>query len=117
MRFARPLLMVLRALAGLLLVIGVGFWTGHWFGLRPFHMAVGTIFVLVLWSIAGIALRARGATSLAVFAIVWGVLLAGFGASQQGILIGDMHWIVRVVHLAMAMAAMPVAERLARSTA
>ena len=117
MRFARPLLMVLRALAGVLLVIGVGFWTGHWFGLRSVHMGVGTLFVLVLWSIAGMALRARRANGLAAFAIVWGVLLAGFGASQQGILIGDMHWIVRVVHLAMAMAAMPVAERLVRSTA
>ncbi len=117
MRSTRSLLMALRALAAVLVIIGVGFWTGHWFGLRPVHMAVGTLFVLVFWSLAVIALRSRRATGLAVFALVWGALIAAFGASQQGLLIGDLHWIVRVTHLAMAVAAMPVAERLARSTA
>jgi len=117
MRLTRSLLVVLRALALLLVVIGVGFWTGHWFGLRPVHMALGPLFVLVLWSLAVVALRSRRATGLAVFALVWGVVIAAFGASQQGLLIGDHHWIVRVTHLALAMAAMPVAERLVRSTA
>lgn len=117
MRLSRSLLVVLRALALLLVVIGLGFWTGHWFGLRPVHMALGTLFVLVLWSLAVIALKSRRSTGLAVFALAWGVVIAAFGASQQGLLMGDLHWIVRVTHLALAMAAMPVAERLVRSTA
>jgi hypothetical protein len=33
--------------------------------------------------------------------------------AQQAILIGDLHWIVRVVHLALGLATMPIAERLA----
>jgi hypothetical protein len=80
-------------------------------------MMVGSLFVLGLWAIAGIALAARQSTALAIVAILWGALIAGFGATQQGILIGDLHWIVRVTHLVMAVAAMPVAERLVRSAA
>jgi len=35
-----------------------------------------------------------------------------FGMTQQGILIGSLHWVVRVLHLAVGLAALPVAERL-----
>ena len=80
MRLTRSLLVALRVLAAALVIIGVGFWTGHWFGLRPVHMALGTLFVVVLWSLAVIALVARRATGLAVFALVWGAVIAGFGA-------------------------------------
>ena len=116
-RFARPLMVLLRVLGGVQVVVGIGFWTGHWFGLRSFHMMVGSLFVLSLWAIAGIALNRRQAVGLAIFAILWGVVIAGFGVTQQRFLIGDLHWIVRVTHLAIAMAAMPLAERLARSAA
>ena len=114
MRAAKPLLVLLRLLAAVEVVLGIGFWTGHWIGLRPLHMALGVVFVLALWIIAGLALAARRAIGLAVFALVWGAVLAGFGAAQQGLLIGALHWIIRVVHLAIAVAAIPMAERLTR---
>jgi len=34
------------------------------------------------------------------------------GMTQQRILIGDLHWIIRVLHLVVGIAAMPIAERL-----
>ncbi|HEX3865479.1 MAG TPA: hypothetical protein VHV78_01965 [Gemmatimonadaceae bacterium] len=116
MRLDRSLLMLLRAIIGAQIVLGVGFWTGHWHGLVDLHRGLGVIFVLVLWSIAGIALAGRRSTGLAVFTIVWGLIIAGLGFSQQQILVGDLHWIVRVVHLAVALAAIPMGERLAAST-
>jgi hypothetical protein len=111
---AQQLLMPLRLLAAVQIVVGIGFWSSHWFALRGFHMGVGVIFVLILWAIAALAIAAKRATSLAIVAIVWGVAIAGVGAAQQGLLGGDSHWIVRVLHLAMAVAAMPMAERLTR---
>jgi hypothetical protein len=33
--------------------------------------------------------------------------------TQQGLLPGSLHWIVRVAHLVIGLAAMPLAERLA----
>jgi hypothetical protein len=41
-------------------------------------------------------------------------VIAMLGFSQQRILIGDMHWIVRVLHLVIGLSAMPLAERLAK---
>ena len=34
-----------------------------------------------------------------MFALVWGAVVAWFGMAQQGLLIGEWHWIVRVLHL------------------
>ena len=55
-----------------------------------------------------------GRSRVGRFAIVWGVVIAALGFSQQRLLVGDLHWIIRVLHLVVGMAAMPIAERLAR---
>ena len=111
-RASRVLGVLLPILAVTQLVVGFGFWSGHWFGLRTFHIAVGTAFVLVLWTVAGLALRERRGAKLAVFALVWGIVLAAFGMAQQRLLIGDWHWVISVVHLATAIVAMMIAGRL-----
>jgi hypothetical protein len=36
-----------------------------------------------------------------------------FGFAQQGILAGGLHWIIRVLHLAVGLAALGIAEGLA----
>jgi hypothetical protein len=107
---------LLRVLAAAQLIVGIGFWTGHWFGLRSLHIALGVAFVLVLWIVAGLSLREGRGRALAVFSLVWGALLAAFGMGQQRLLIGDSHWIIRVVHLATAIVAMVIAGRLGQST-
>lgn len=112
MRLPRVLLMLLRAGAGIQVVLGVAFWTGHWAGLVPIHRTVGVLFVLTLWIIAVLALIARRAPGLAIVASLWGVLVAWLGFVQQQLLVGDMHWIVRVVHLAIGVGSVPIAERL-----
>ena len=50
---------------------------------------------------------------------IYTVLVLHFmdGMTQQAILPGDLHWIVRVMHLVIGLAAMPIAERLAGSPA
>lgn len=114
---SRGLLMFMRAAAAIQVILGIGFWTGNWAGLVGIHMLIGVLFVLALWVIAGISISQRRAVGLAVFAIVWGVVIAGFGMMQRGMLVGDMHWLIRVVHLVISLAAMPVAERLAAQRA
>ena len=110
MRLAKPLVILLRVLAVILVVLGIGFWTGHWVGFIPLHRSLGVVFVLTLWAIAIIAL-VNGTTrrGLAAFAIVWGVVIAALGMTQQRILVGDFHWVVRVLHLGVAMYAMHLA--------
>jgi hypothetical protein len=107
---------LLRALAAAQLVVGIGFWTGHWFGLRTLHITLGVAFVLVLWIVAGLSLREGRARALAAFALVWGVVVAALGMAQQRLLIGDLHWTIRVLHLATAIVAMVFAGRLGQPT-
>ena len=110
---SRGLLMFMRAAAAVQLILGIGFWTGNWAGLMNIHMLIGVLYVLALWSLAGMALSQRRAAGLAVFALVWGVVIAGLGMTQRGIMAGDLHWVIRVLHLVISLAAMPMAERLA----
>ena len=107
------LIMFMRAAMAFQVIVGIAFWTGNWSGLRNLHMAVGALFVLALWVIAGIAISQRRSGKLAAIAFIWGAVVVGFGMAQQSILVGDLHWIVRVIHLAIGIASMPIAERLA----
>ena len=114
---SRGLLMFMRVAAAVQVILGIGFWTGHWPGLVNIHMLIGVLFVLSLWGLSGIALSQRRAVGLAVFALLWGVVIAGLGMTQRDILVGDLHWVIRVVHLVVSLAAMPLAERLAAQRA
>ena len=115
MNGSRTLIMFIRVAMAFQVILGIGFWTGNWTGLRNLHMAVGALFVLALWAIAGMAISQRRSTGLATFAFVWGIVVVAFGVIQQQLLVGDLHWIIRVLHLAIGLAAMPIAERLAAS--
>lgn len=108
----RPLIMIMRLLAVVQLVLGIGFWTGHFVGLVNLHMALGGIYVVALWVLCVLGRRAG---ALAATGFVWGLVVLGVGMAQRGLLIGDMHWVVRVLHLVISLAAMPIAEKLAAS--
>jgi len=115
MNVARLSLMLMRLGAAVQLILGIGFWTGHWTNAIPAHRTIGVIYVLLLWVLAVLALLKRADVGLAIFAIVWGVVIAGLGMTQQTILVGSLHWVIRVLHLVIALSAMPIAERLSRS--
>jgi hypothetical protein len=113
MKLTRVLLTLMRIAGTVQVILGIGFWTGHWYGAVPVHMTNGILFICLLWALAVIALVQRRAVGLALFAIVWGVAIAMLGFTQTGILAGsEWHWVVRVVHLAIGIAAMPIGERL-----
>jgi hypothetical protein len=112
MRVPFLLLMFMRIAALVQIVVGIGLWTGHWYSLVDMHRTIGMLFVLALWIIAVIAMVQRRAVGLAGFAVLWGLLVAGLGMTQQQILPGDYHWIIRALHLVIALASMPIAERL-----
>jgi len=113
MRVPFLLLMFMRIAALVQVVVGIGLWTGHLYAFVDVHRTIGMLFVLALWGIAATALVQRRAAGLAAFAVVWGVVVAAVGFTQHLLLPGDLHWIVRVLHLVIALASMPIAERLA----
>lgn len=116
MSVSRVLLMLMRLGAVLQVVVGIGLWMGVWYSLAHMHRAAGVVYVILLWLLALIALVQRRNVAIALGAVVWGLLVAALGFAQQGILLGDLHWIVRVLHLIIGLAALGFAERLAPRT-
>jgi hypothetical protein len=47
-------------------------------------------------------------------ALLWGAVVPVFGMTQTQILPGSFHWIVQVLHLVVGLAALALAETLAR---
>ena len=114
MKTTATVIQMLVRIAGLTqIVLGVLFWTGNVLTLIPVHMLVGSVLVLLLWSLAGLSLWAGANRGLAALALVWGVVVVALGMTQTQILPGPAHWVIKVVHLLVGLAAMGMAERLA----
>lgn len=104
--------MVERVLGLVQIVIGLGIWLGLPMGAIAFHSAVGSLFVLVLWIVALIALFALPKRGVALFALLWGGLVLWFGIAQTTFLPGGAHWTVRLAHLIIGVAAIGLSEAL-----
>src|ERR1043165_5726643 len=99
MTASRILLILLRVLIAIQLVVGIALWTGHWYGLVSMHRGSGMLFVLVLWILAIVTLVGRRHVGWSLFAIAWGLVIAGVGFTQVSIMPGEYHWVVKVIHL------------------
>ena len=64
MKVARLCLMLMRFAAAIQLVLGIGFWTGHWINASPIHRTIGVIYVLLLCVLAILALLKRAEVGL-----------------------------------------------------
>ena len=96
----------------IMLVLGLLIWTGGFAALVPVHMVLGFVLVLALWTVAYAGYLVRVSTGLAALAAFWGLLLPALGLTQHGLLAGDLHWIVDVVHLAVGIVAIGLGEGL-----
>ena len=116
MRTATTIILWIVRVAGVLqLLSGALFWAGRGSDYVPLHVVIGVSIVLALWTLAVFAFVVRTRTGLAVFAVIWGLALPAFGIRQAAILIGPMHWIIRVVHLLMGLFALGMAIPLGRA--
>src|SRR5689334_1273260 len=114
MRLTVKILQMLARLLGVVqILVGLAIWLGRAPKAVVFHTAVGSLFVLVLWIIAAIALFALSKRGVALFALLWGALVLWFGMAQTTFLPGAGHWAIRVAHLLVGLAAIGLAERLA----
>ena len=105
-------LWIVRVAGTLQLLLGALFWTGHAYSFVSLHIISGTLIVLSLWTVAVLALVIRTRRGLALFGLLWGLALPAFGMIQATVLVGSLHWIVRVFHLLMGLAAMALAGTL-----
>jgi hypothetical protein len=94
-------------------VLGVLFWSGRAYELLPLHMLIGMLFVIGLWVLAGLAGWAGLKMRWVLLAVSWGIVIPVFGIVHPRLLPGPGHWVIRVVHLLIGLAAMVIAARLA----
>jgi len=94
------------------LVIGVIFWVNHDDNLVPFHILVGVVLVLSLWILAFLAARAGVSWKMSTVAFVWGLVVVILGVTQNQILPGNLHWLIKVLHLVLGLGAIGLGERL-----
>jgi hypothetical protein len=110
--------LILVGLTGLAqIVLGVLFWTGHALALIPLHTRVGYAFVILLWGLTALAARAGAAPGLAAFTFLWGLAVAVVGMLQARWLPGELHWVIRVLHLLIGLVALRLAGMLVAGTA
>jgi hypothetical protein len=114
MKTATAAIQMLVRLTGLILIVlGVSFWSGHALALISVHKQVGYVFVLSLWALAALAAGASVAPGFVALAVVWGLVVAALGMTQDRLLAGDTHWVIQVLHLLVGLGAIGLAEGLA----
>lgn len=94
------------------LVLGSLFWAGNATSLTDLHQLVGIVLVISLEVIVFAAVRAGVDRPLVVLAGIWGIIVVVLGLSQQNILTGSAHWVIRVLHLLVGLAAVGLSETL-----
>jgi hypothetical protein len=107
--------MLIRLLGLIMIVLGVLFWTGNALNFIGLHMLLGLTLVLLLWALAIMAARGGVSLGLVALAITWGLIVVALGMTQNRLLPGDAHWVIKVLHLLVGIGAIGIAERLAAS--
>lgn len=109
--FRLVVLMIIRfaGLTALALIAGI---LSGWSIPLSSHMAVGGVAILGLWSLALLGWWQE--RLLAMTGLVIGIAVPIFGVGQMHWPLGDLQWIVQVLHGGVAIGVLVLAERLGR---
>lgn len=118
MRVVHVTSLIARLALMVTMVLGLAFWIAQvfaWNGLLIFlaqigfpgiHEVFGTIGVLGLFILAGMAVFIKGSRWLGVGGIFYAFLVPAFGMMQATILVGNLHWLIQAAHLLVGIGAM-----------
>jgi uncharacterized membrane protein YuzA (DUF378 family) len=87
----------------------------HWFlhiSFLELHMLFGILVTLALLLSGIVALLTRKLRILGAIAVVFAFVVPLFGVTQMQILVGNFHWLIRVAHLLVGVAAIDLTERI-----
>ena len=101
---------VVLTFSGLLaLILGLLFWDHRASNLISLHMLLGLLVVGALWVIGiGQAFFKGGSWLIAACALIIGALLLVIGMTQSSLMVGEYHWVVRIIHLALGLTAIGI---------
>jgi len=114
MKTASILQGVTRVIGPILILLGILFWTGNAYQLLSVHIGLGIVLVVILWTTAVLAARAGANRGMVAFAVAWGVMMPWFGMTQANLFPGQLHWIIRALHLVVGIVAMGLVDGLGK---
>lgn len=101
---------VVLSLAGVFaLILGLLFWSGRASNLIQLHMLLGFLVVGAL-CVVGTAqtFSHAGSWLIAACTVFIGALLLVLGMTQSSLMVGEFHWIIRVIHLLLGLTAIGI---------
>jgi hypothetical protein len=118
MKAVRLISLIARVALMVTLGLGLLYWIAQLFawgwllvllaqiGFPNIHELFGTIGVLGLLILGGMAVWTRGSRLLGAGGIIYALLVPVFGMTQTLILVGNLHWLIRAAHLLVGVGAM-----------
>ncbi len=88
------------------LLLGLTFWITGLNSIPGIHMLFGIVFVLSFLILSIIMLFISETRLLGAIGIVYALIIPVFGITQAGLLIGDLHWLIRLAHMLVGIGAM-----------
>lgn len=101
---------VVLSLSGLFaLILGLLSWTHRASNLGPLHMLLGLLVVVTLCVIGiGQVFASSGSWLMAACAVIIGALVLILGMIQTSLMVGELHWIIQVIHLLLGLSAIGI---------
>jgi hypothetical protein len=92
--------------------LGLTYWiTGA--DIVMFHMTFGITLALTIITLSIITLFYKGLRVSGTVGILYALFIYALGRTQVFILTGDLHWLIRIVHLIFGLGAIAMANRMA----
>lgn len=108
MRTAR-IIQIIIGIAGLgALSLGLLIWLAQ-INLISIHMLFGLVVALALLVASILALTTRGMRPWGIVGIIYALFVPVFGLTQSGMLVGNLHWLIRIAHMLVGIGAMALA--------
>jgi hypothetical protein len=99
-------LLQIIATVSTLVAVALGLGTYTHVDFTSIHMLFGLIVALILLILAVMAVFTSGLRRLGAVGIVYALIVPIFGATQQMILAGDLHWLIEAAHLVVGFGAL-----------
>ncbi len=100
---------ILRLAGAVALVLGLLIWAFQLDTITTIHMLFGLLVTLALLVIGFLAALTRGSRSLGIIGIVYAFILPLLGVNQETLLVGNLHWLIQVLHLLIGTGALALA--------
>lgn len=94
-------------------ILGLLRWL-NWFSLLPLHIVFGFLVAFTLLVLSIILLFTKSMRLPGMLGMLFALVVPVLGTTQSTLLIGDIHWLIQVIHLLIGISAVATTQILGR---